>query len=97
MGDLNHAIALYVGWNVSPYPNESESRVLDHFGEEKGEQLVERVRSLLEELQQIQPNWEKHDLVSASKWAVGELASRHWALNSEAKAALEWIYSWWWK
>jgi hypothetical protein len=97
MNDLNHAIALYVGWNVSLYPNEDEIRVLSHFGEVEGTKLVERVRLILEELQQIQPNWEEHDLVSASKCAVESLASRHSTLNDEARAALEWIYSWWWK
>lgn len=97
MSDLNRAISLYIGWNISSYPQEDGSRVLDHFGEVKGAKLVDQVRSLVEELQRIQPNWEKHDLVGASKWAVGKLASRHWTLNGEAKSALEWLYSWWWK
>lgn len=97
MSDLNRAIVLYIGWNIMSYPQEDELRVLDHFGKVKADNLVAEVRSCIGELRQIQPDWEKYDISSASKWAVGKLRSRHWTLNGNAKAALEWLYSWWWK
>jgi hypothetical protein len=97
MTELDQAIILYTGWKISSYPQENESRILDQFGELKGEVLIGEVREIVSELKRIQPDWERHDLTGASKWAVAELASRHIGLNDEAKSALEWLYSWWWK
>jgi hypothetical protein len=94
---LDRAVVLYVGWKLLPFPQESASRVIDFFGETKGSRLVAEVRSLLAELDALPPDWTKHDLVGASAWAVAELMSRHDTLGDEARAALEWIYSWWWK
>lgn len=97
MNDFNRAIELYVGWKVSPLPKEEDARVLDHFGQAGGAELLQRVHALIQELQGLQPNWEEYDLVGASKWAVGQLATSHPELSDEGKVALEWIYSWWWK
>ena len=97
MNELNQAIVLYVGWNLSSYPSEDESRLLEHFGEVKGMELAKRVRSILEDLKQTQPDWNSQDLAEAAKWAVGKVAARHWLLDRQAKAALEWTFSWWWK
>jgi hypothetical protein len=97
MGNLNRAISVYVGWKISPFPKLDETRVLDFFGPAAGTVLLSRLNPLVRELEAIRPNWEEHDLVSASKWAVGVLVSRHPHLADEGKAALEWLYSWWWK
>lgn len=97
MDALNRAIVLYIGRGMSPYPKEDESRVVDHFGASQGSTLAAQVRKILEELQRMQPNWDQHDLVGASKWAVSQLKLKHEGLDDAAVAALEWIYSWWWK
>jgi len=59
--------------------------------------LLSSLRAFIQELEATIPNWEEHDLISASKWAVEELVSRHPQISDEGKAALEWLYSWWWK
>lgn len=97
MHDLNDAIAVYVGHGVISYPNEDAARVVNRFGKPRGQELVESVRSLLSELDAIKPTWDKNDLATTSRLAVDQLALRHPGLNNEAKAALAWIYSWWWK
>jgi hypothetical protein len=97
MSDLNRAIALYVGWKASSSPHEDDSRVLALFEGKRGANLAKRARSIVRELQLIKPDWNRHDLASGSKWAVRKLASRHWGLDREAKAALEWTCSFWWR
>ena len=97
MDDFNNAITLYIGWKINPFPKEDEGRVLDRFGLAAGGVLVTRVRAILDELQQLQPNWNEHDLVSASKWAADQIKLKNPELDDAAIAALEWIYSWWCK
>lgn len=97
MTQLNSAIPLYVGYGVSSFPNEDAVRLIAPFGPELGAQLAAQISKLLAELDGIKPDWSKHDLVSASKWAVAELKRTYPDLDDKATAALEWIYSWWWK
>lgn len=97
MNDLSQAIVLYLGWGVASSPRENRDAIIDRFGESNGNKLYEEVQSVVEDLQEIEPNWDRHDLVGASKSAVQELSLRHIGMSSEAKSALEWLYSWWWK
>lgn len=97
MTQLNTAIPLYVGYGVSSFPKEDATRLVGPFGPELGAQLAAQISKLLAELDGIKPDWSKHDLVTASKWAVAELKRSHPELDEKATAALEWIYSWWWK
>lgn len=97
MNEIDKAIVLYVGWKISPFPKEDESRVLSQFGPDEGSILVEEVRSILDELQKSEPDWQKYDLIGASKSAVGQLKLKYPQLGDTATSALEWIYSWWWK
>lgn len=96
-GELNDAVQLYVGVGVSPFPKEDESRIVEHFGAEAAQSLLSGVRTIIAELQEIQPDWDNHTLVSGSQWAVEQVAGKHPELNGESKSALEWLYSWWWK
>ncbi|MGQ0659400.1 hypothetical protein [Sphingosinicella sp.] len=97
MDELNKAIGLYVGWGIDPYPKEDETRVLDYFGSEKGRDLSQEVKVILTRLQNIKPDWNRHDLAGAGSWAADEVARSLNTLNEEGKAALAWIYTWWWK
>lgn len=95
--DLNDAIQRYVGLGASPYPKEDEARVVDHYGVEAAQSLMSDILSIIADLQKIQPDWEKHTLISGSQWAVEQLSAKHPELTGKSKAALEWLYSWWWK
>jgi hypothetical protein len=95
--NLNIAIPLFVGYGVTTYPQEDGSRLTARFGNEVGLQLEAKVNLLLKEFDALRPDWNVHSLQSGTKWAVGELKRKHPELDSEALAALEWVFSWWWK
>lgn len=97
MNQIDQAILLYLGWKRSPFPTEDEVDIFREFGPDQGADLVEKVRSILNELSAVEPDWQKNDLVSASKIAVGKLKINHPDLSDAAASALEWTYSWWWK
>lgn len=94
---LNKAIMLYIGVGVLPYPKEDEGRLLDNYGEEAGRLVLRNVQAVISDLQAIEVDWDKHDLVGGSKWAVAKLRLGHVDLSDDAGSALEWLYSWWWK
>jgi hypothetical protein len=94
---INEAVPLYVGYGITSFPNEDASRLAAQFGPELGRQLESEVKSLLDELDQLKPDWNTHSLLSAAKWAGEELKSKHPDLDSKAIDAFEWIFSWWWK
>lgn len=95
--DLNDAIQLYVGIGTSQFPKEDDVKVIDQFGAEAAQPLVAGVRSVIDDLQKVQPDWERHTLVSASHWAVEQVSMNHPELTEKSKVALEWLYSWWWR
>jgi len=92
---LNRAVRRYVGYGVSSFPNEDPARLVADFGPELGGQLEAKVKMLLEELGGIQPVVDS-PLVNAQR-AVEVLKENHPELDPNTIAALEWIYSWWWK
>ena len=97
MSDLSRAVVLYVGWGEGLNPDEDPSRVIDEFGRYKGTALAGQARSIVEELREIRPAQGDDDLAGASTMAVNRIASRHPTLDSDARSALEWLYSWWWR
>ncbi|MBI2946666.1 MAG: hypothetical protein HYY23_03410 [Verrucomicrobia bacterium] len=94
---ISAAVPLYVGYGITPFPKEDGERLVREFGPEVGRQLELKVKQVLGELDQLKPDWSAHTLVSASRWAGTELSDRHPELDAKAVAALEWIFSWWWK
>lgn len=95
--ELNQAISLYLGKGVSPYPKEDSAPVLNKFGKKRGQELVIEIEFLLGELKNIEPDWPKHSLGSGTEWAIAKLREGHPQINSKGAAALDWVYSWWWK
>jgi hypothetical protein len=94
---ISSAVCIFVGRGISPYPKEDGTRLREAFGAELAADLEPRIRLLLDELDQIKPDWKTHTLESASKSAAGDMKTKHPELDEKAVAALEWIYSWWWK
>jgi|SRR4051812_27244914 hypothetical protein len=97
MEDLDRALLLYIGWKWSPSPSLDEARILNHFGNEKGAELVDMARLILGELDSIKPSWERHSLTEAAEWAVEKVALAHPELDAETLQALNWIYAWGYK
>lgn len=94
---INTAISLYIGYGVTSFPKEDSSRLIAEFGSDTALQLEALVKSILNELNQLKPDWKKQSLISATQWASAELTRKHPELDKNSIAALEWIYSWWWK
>ena len=94
---INEAVPLYLGYELDPFPKEDASRLVSKFGVERGNELESQVKMLLNELIKLKPDWNAHTLVTASRWAVAELRQVHPELDNRSIAALEWVYSWWWK
>jgi hypothetical protein len=94
---INAAVPLYIGYGITSSPKPDGSRLAAEFGSALGLQLESDVKLLLHELGQLKPDWNSQNLISATKWASGELKRKHPELDSKAIAALEWIYSWGWK
>lgn len=94
---LNLAVARFLGYGATIHPDESSRRLIDEFGADIAAQLEPEVKRLLNELNQLQPDWSKHSLVTAGAWAKKEMHHRHPELDSEALDALEWAFTWWWR
>jgi len=94
---INEAVPVFVGYGITVFPKLDGNRLTAKFGPEISIDLERQVKSLLDELKKLQPDWTSHTLVSASKWAVSELRRVHPELDDRAASALEWVYSWWWK
>jgi hypothetical protein len=94
---LNQAILKFVGYGITPNPEENSSRLLNTFGPELATQLENEVTLLLNELDQLKPDWATHSLITAGAWAREKIYRRHPELDSKALDALEWTYTWWYK
>lgn len=97
MPDLSQAIGVYVGAGERSFPKESLSRVVARFGVPAGLWLGLSARTVVKRLRRIKPDWDRHDLSEASEAAAEAMCGRDKRLNDEARQALVWIYSWWWK
>jgi hypothetical protein len=95
--NINTAIPLYIGYGIAPYPKEDISRLVSEFGSDVAQQLEAKVKQLLDELNQIKPDWNSHSLQSGAKWASEQLKRKYPELDPTSIAALEWAFSWWWK
>ena len=94
---LNKAVVLYVGYKIAKYPQHDEMRLVREFGVEDAAVLKVEIEKILATMSQLQPDWEKHTLWTAAKWAGEKVLQCHPGLNKEAIEALEWEFSWWWK
>jgi|SRR6185437_9211955 len=93
---LNRAVRRYIGYGVSSFPKEDPAHLIADFGPELSSQLEAKVTTLLAELDRIKSDGGSSPLASAQR-AVAELKENHPELDANTLAALEWIYSWWWK
>ena len=96
MNAISEAVPLYLGFRKASFPEKDPTRLTPRFGS-NAPQLERQVKEILAELNKIRPDWNAHDLVSGSQWAVAQLRRSHPELEDEAARALEWAYAWWWK
>ena len=89
---VEEAIFLFVGWDQYNHSRSLPERVLEKFGDELGAELLELVRSLLDEY------WEAGfpdgaTVKEATDHASKRFAASHPEISSEGVRALAWDYS----
>lgn len=95
---LNSAIIEFVGYGSTVHPVEDPARLAKAFGAEKASELELEVKKLLEDLNDLKPDWSTHSsLVSAGEWAKEKMRHEHPELGEAALNALEWTFTWWWR
>ena len=91
------AVTRFLGYGIATYPDENSARLVDEFGAETASKLEPDVRLLLDELNNLKPDWSAHSLVTAGAWVKEEMHRSHPELNQGALNALEWAFTWWWR
>jgi len=94
---LSLAVIRFLGYGMATHPDEDSARLVDEFGTETASKLEPDVRQLLDELNNLKPDWSAHTLVTAGAWAKEEMRRSHPELNKGALDALEWAFTWWWR
>lgn len=94
---LSRAIVIFLGHGVTSYPDHKHVRITDEFGAELASQLEPKVRRILNDLNNLKPDWSIHSFDSACIWAREEMHRSHPELDQLALNALEWTFSWGWK
>lgn len=91
------AVVCFLGYGRTTHPDEDSTRLVDEFGAETASKLELDVRRLLDELNNLKPDWTAHSLVTAGAWAKEEMHRGHPELDQAALEALEWAFTWWWR
>jgi hypothetical protein len=94
---LSLAVTRFLGYGMAAYPDENPARLIEEFGAQAASKLESDVRLLLDELNNLKPDWSMHSLVTAGAWAKDNMRCSHPELNQEALDALEWAFTWWWR
>jgi hypothetical protein len=94
---LSLAVTRFLGYGMATHPDENPAHLVDEFGVEKALKLESDVRVILNELNNLKPDWSVHSLVTAGRWAKEEIRNSHPQLNQGALDALEWAFTWWWR
>jgi hypothetical protein len=82
---LAAALRSYTGRGTSPFPRRDPRAVA-------GPVLAE-IERLMNEMNELEPDWTSHSLASATAWAEAEMRARHPKLDDDALASLAWCWS----
>lgn len=93
----SEALIRYLGGGRLPYPQPSPEVVVETYGTEEGSDLVKYAAGVVEELDEMVPDWKSEDLHTATERAVGLIARRHPELDDQALDLLRAMYSFGWK
>ena len=94
---LSQAVVLYLGWGSAPSPRQDQSQLVRQFGVLRGAELEREVKSLLEQVNQIDVDWTIYPLESAGELVRSYLQSSHPDLTDAAVDALVWKFTFDWR
>ena len=80
------ALRSYTGRGASPFPRCDPDAVATPL-------LLLEVERLVNEMNELEPEWDLHSLTSATAWAEAEMKARHPELDEDALATLAWSWS----
>jgi hypothetical protein len=95
--ELSRGLVTYLGYGTEAYPKEDVNRLIALVGNEASVQLSGEIREILDELNQLKPDWTSHSLQSAGDWVKKMMVTRHPQLDDRALEALAWVFTWWWR
>lgn len=95
--EVSEAIVLWSGKGDFPIPRRSEARVIARFGEDRGLDLLPRVRQLEHEFYESKAYAIGSDLAAVGRKAAEEFRMRHPEISEAAVHALAWCYTWDWR
>lgn len=95
--DISRALVAYLGFKTHSFPQHSDTAVAALFPRQDAEALAMAVRRVLEDLRELQPDWDEQDLLQATQWARDSMHQKHPELNDVALDALAWSFSYGWK
>jgi len=95
--EFSLAVVRFLGYGRTIHPVEDLTQLVGEFGIETTSKLEPDIRQLLDDLNNLKPDWSVHSLVTAGAWAKEEMSRSHPELNQEALDALEWAFTWWWR
>lgn len=95
--DVSKGVVIFTGYGVESHPGEYIDRVINVFGKQESERVLKEIEQILEDMNQLNPDWSLLSLSDAGIWAKGKIRDRYPYLSVEALNALEWTFTWWWK
>ncbi len=95
--ELNQAIQIYLGFEISPTPKSDERKIIDIFGEARGSRFIETIKHLLHEINTYPIDWTCSDLNQAGEAVRTLLMSRHPDLSKQSISALVWQFTYNWR
>lgn len=94
---LSNAVVMCLGYGVALAPNFNGAKLIEVFGQTKGESLLSDVIKLMDEASQIQIDWTSASLNAAGNAVRREMHSRHPYLDSKALDVIEWKFTFDWR
>lgn len=95
--DLSQAVVLCLGYGVALSPICDGAKLIEIYGQQKGQSLLSDVLNLAEEASQIPIDWANTSLDGAGIAVHEEMHNRHPYLDSKALDAIAWKFTFDWR
>lgn len=91
--EVSRAVALWTGWGRTTWPSRNDTAVLEEFGTERGNELLETLRALEEDFYASDARNSAPGLASMGRQSSDEFRQRHPELDAEVATAFAWCYT----
>lgn len=95
--DLSRAVVLCLGYGVSLSPICDGAKLVEIYGQRKGMELLNDVRTLTKEATQFPIDWANSSLAAAGMAVHAEMHNRHPDLDINALDAIAWKFTFDWR